>query len=429
MTMRKDAQKIQWHNAITGHTDSIPRCTINRNLYISVILLMICLCISGSVRRSSALNTDNHSSKNEVVAMGMSRITNNDIATAKKRAIADAQTKGIENYLLNNIHPTIPADSLQWFVSDIIPKAKKGITSFKIIGEEQNRGTYTVMVRLKINGEIIRQYLESAGLLHEDMPVIKVLFMVSEIRNGKRSYWWKDPEGYPPMTLTEILLAKTFQKRHMIPVDRTSVPFDINRYKNLTSFDLQDTDLVSWAKILPADIVMAGYTLIEKNRVTISLRTIDVQNGIEIYQDHQTKAISGNSDTDSLSSIMEQILDRTASKIAPVVFHYVRSGQETVHLINIELTGVNSFIQLKAFKSFLKDRVAPVKSLRQTRLGQHSVSFAVESEVNRDSFLRMILQNKDIPFSVTFIGFSKDRGIILGIKQAETSAKRSYSKM
>ncbi len=425
-------QKRQCNDAIMKHADSVFAYRISRNFHISIILLMICLCIPGSAAKTDAgmrNNTGKPDNKNQVVAMGMAIITNSNIAMAKKRAVADAQNKGMENYLLNTIRLTVPADNLQGFVSRIIPKAKKGITSFKIMAEEQNKGIYTVMIRLNINSEIIRQYLESAGLLHKDMPAIKVLFMVSETRNGKTSYWWKDPEAYPPMTLTEIALAKTFQKRHMIPVDRTFLPPDINRYNNRASPDLQDADLVSWAKALSAGIVVGGHTIIEKDRITISLKAIDIANGITIYQDHQTELLEEHKNTDSLSSTMEQILDRTASKMASVIFHSARSGHETIHRINIELTGINSFIQSRAFKLFLKNRVAPVQGVRETALKQNSISFAIESEVKRDDLLRMILHNKDIPFSVTFIGLSKDSGIILGIKQNETCTKRSYPEM
>jgi hypothetical protein len=349
--------------------------------------------------------------KHDVFTFGEAAIKDGNLARAKEKAISQALMKGVENYLVNRLEQSDLINNFERIITDIIPRTKEEISSFNILSQGQIKNRYRVLVQIRVNDKLMTQHLRVAGVVLRKGSPVKALCMVSETHAGKTACWWEDPEAYSSPSLTELALYKIFQQRGFVTVNRISGLPESQYYSNLTSLSLRDADFVRWGEILSAEVVIAGRTqIIDGKKVSLALRAFDVKSGIKIYQDHQTKRIEGQvQGREQLRGIIEQLARQAAAHLVPAILRFKNSKSEVTHTLEVTLEDLNSFSQSRTFSGFLKKKVKGVKSVRQTRLKQKTVSFMVEFEGGRDVFLERVLSHKEPPFLLSFVQTDDER--------------------
>ncbi len=354
---------------------------------------------------------------NEVLVIGTSIVKNDNLASAKEKAISNALMKGVENYLLYRLGNHAMVDNFQWITKEIIPGAREEIENFHILREDLVANEYKILVRLRINEKVMEEKLREAGLLVTDGPDIKVLFLVSETMPGTISCWWKNPEINSDLSRTELSLYNVFQQRGFSPINRTSniPPAEYSSY--LRAHDLPDERILKWGSIFSADIVIYGNTKVfENGEISLNLKVFDVDQGISICQGGQTASTMGMfEDSKPIIDIIDRLVNQLADRLTPIIIQDAVAGRDKNNYFEITLAGLTNHRQYVIFRDFLKNDIAGVKSVRRTRIGNNSISMGVEFQGDRNRFLGSVLRHDEIPFSPV-LEKTGDEGILFKIE-------------
>lgn len=352
--------------------------------------------------------------KDEVFTIGTATIHEGNLALAKKRAISDALMKGVESYLINRLGGHGMINNFQRLVQGVIPGAREQIENFHILAEEKIGEEYKVLVGLRINKVVIDERLRLAGLVHTEGPPIKVLFLVSEMKDGTTSYWWNNPEIQPSLSATELALFSVFQERGFAPINRTLTTPEIEYFIEPRSPDLEDEDILVLGRLFSADVVVYGQSQITgKEGVSLSLKAYDLHQEIKLCEASRTEEVeSGPGGDEGIIATLQRLINRLAGDLSPTIIQSVTAESTKVHHLKVTLKGLGSYKQLTAFRGFLRGNVKGIKSVKETRITRNSVSYEVEFRGDRDRFLDRVLNHKDLPFPFNLVR-SEDGRIIL----------------
>jgi hypothetical protein len=386
---------------------------INSKLPLVLLLLVVVLfetvLSDAEIRKKSATN--------EVLAIGTASIVSGNLALAKKSAISRALMKGVENYLVHRLGSQGVVNNFQRFIEEIIPGAKEEIENFNILTETQFGNEYKVLVRLKVNEKVIDKKLREAGLIFMEGPPIKVLFLVSEVKDETIFYWWKDPEVHSALSPTELALNKVFQKRGFSSINR-SLSAPVTEFsKALKSPTLEEADVLKWGKLFSSDVVIYGQAnIVDEKEVSLTLNAFNVNQGLQICQDFQVEQIEkGLEANGQIIETLERLVDHLAERLTPIIVRTVRFDHEKVHQFEITLKDLDSLKRFRIFRDFLRKDVIGVRSVRQTRVRKNSISIAVEFQGERNRFMDSVLNHENLPFPLNVV-HTKEGEILLRIE-------------
>ena len=356
--------------------------------------------------------------KNEIFAVGTGSIVGGNLASAKESAISAALTKGVESYLMRRLGSRGVINNFKQLVQEIIPQAREEVENFHILTEDRTSDKYRVLVRLGINEKVMDEKLREAGISLAEGPSLKVLFLVSEKRQGIVSYWWKDPELHLSLSPTELVLNNVFQKRGFRPINRTFNTSENIQSVDLSSPELGDADALMMGRLFSADVVISGQAqIVDEKEVSITLKALDVDHGIHICQGVEVERIDEGPEGDErVISALDKAVNYLAARLIPAIIRVAASDEKKVRHLEITLKGLDTYKHFRVFKDFLSKEVKGVINVRQTRVRKNSMSIDVEFQGDGNKFLDRVLNNENLPFPVD-VYRTEEGEILLEIEQ------------
>ncbi|MFO7599845.1 MAG: hypothetical protein R6X27_08560 [Candidatus Desulfacyla sp.] len=338
--------------------------------------------------------------QNELLAIGEAAVVKGNTALAKKTAITQGLMKGVEDYIFYLLGSQRAMAHFERITQEIIPAAREEIENFHILAELQVDGRYKVLLKLRVNGEVIRERLQSAGVLMTETPPVNVLFLVSENRDGDMSYWWKDMEGYRSLNRVELALHKVFQDRGFNPINRTLNPPEADPVDALTSLDLQNRDILKWGRLFSADVVIFGECSINAGKkISLTLKALNVSQGIQTCQESVVEQImEASGGADSLMAAIEGMVNRAAATLCPCIKGSLVSDGEKIHPLTVILAGMKRPKEFWRFSDFLKEEVMGVTSVIPSRIKDNAMSATVKFQGDRAAFISRVLTHPKRPF-------------------------------
>ena len=85
----------------------------------------------------SVAQVDTKPEQNEILVIGTGGILDGNVAKARKKAIAEALVKGVEEYLGRRLGSQTMINNFPRLLQDVIPKAREEIENFHILAEDQ----------------------------------------------------------------------------------------------------------------------------------------------------------------------------------------------------------------------------------------------------------------------------------------------------
>jgi hypothetical protein len=336
----------------------------------------------------------------EFLAIGDAAVVKGNSALAKKMAITQALMKGVEDYIVHLLGNERAANHFDRVTEEIIPAAREEVENFHILVERQVDGRYKVLLRLRVNEEIIRERLQSAGVLLTETPPIDLLFLVSEIRDGKVFYWWKDTEGFRNLSPVELALHKVFQARGFNPVNRTLSPPGAGQTAGLTAPDLQDNDILRWGSLFSADVVVYGQCRITGgSEISLTVKALNVSQGIQVCQESITGQVAqAPGDTESFIRTLEQMANQLAAGLCPCIKGAAAGDQKKGAPLTVTLAGMKMPKQFWRFSGFLSDDVTGVTSVIPSGIRGNTMSATVAFQGDRSTFINRVLTHPKRPF-------------------------------
>lgn len=340
--------------------------------------------------------------QNEVFALGDENVVKGNVAVARRKAVAQALTKGMENYLVVRLGVPGVVNNFERIIQEVLPGAKEGVENFHILAEGRIGDKYMVFMRLRINEKVLDKKLKESGLIFKEGPRVKILFMVSEIRDGILSCWWKHLKLNASLNPTELALYNEFQERGFSPINRILNIPEMEYSEDLMTPDLQDDSVLAWGKAFSADVVIYGYSeIMDEKEFTLSLKAFDVNQGVQISQNVQVDVDHEDPEDDEpVTGMIESLVNRAVVTMGPEIIYALALAQKKIHYLDITIEGLSDLKQLRSFKEFLGKDVIGVKSVREAMMTKGSVSFIVEFQGDRDGFLSHILNNQKLPFNL-----------------------------
>ncbi len=337
----------------------------------------------------------------ECLAIGEAPVVAGDSAQAKKRAIKQALIKGVEDYIVNLLGSRAAVAYFDRLTRDILPAAQQEIQNFHILAEQQVNDRYRVLLKLQVNEDTIQEQLRSFGVVPGDISSpVKVLFLVTEVKDGDLSYWWKDPEQFGSLNPVALALHHVFQGRGFTPVNRTLSLPDISQQEILTSPDLSDEGILEWGRIFSADVVISGRCTIETGReIALTLQAWDMSQGIRFCREFMVEPIDYDpEDTEAFMTALKGMINRMSASLCPCIRQSIGGGQSEEAPIVVTLAGMRMPNEFWQFSEFLKKEIAGVTSVIPCRIKANAMSATVVFQGGRDRFINRVLNHPGRPF-------------------------------
>jgi hypothetical protein len=355
----------------------------------------------------------------EILAIGSSSITGGNLARAKKRAISSALMKGAELYLLNLLGSQGMVQNFERVLEEIIPNAREGIENFNILAENRTDQKYTVLLKLKVNQEMIAGRLKKSGITPGEEPpdAVNLLFMVLETLGEVESHWWKDVDAYAVMSPTELALTRAFQERGFDPINRTSIPPEATFSSPASGSKPSLADALAWGKLLSADVVIFGNSRIsEDGDIYVNLEAADVAGGVLICKEtrfQETKLDLG--DTEKIFEALQKIAVSLTSPFYACIVQGMEVQKGESDHFEMTLAGLRNFKQFMTFKDFLINAVPGITSAIPSRIQGDSVTISIQYKGGKEKFLGDILNHPKLPFPI-HLSRSEEGNTILNLE-------------
>jgi hypothetical protein len=368
----------------------------NRQKFILFILLLSAACFYNMLRSASASAGD----KPDILAVGEGRIKGNNTADAKNEAIANALKKGIEEYLSGRLGSQGMIGNFSVLINEVIPSAEAAVENFHILAEEKKGEKYSILMRVRVNEKLIEQKLRDLGIVNAETASIKVLFLVSQVQDFSKGafFWWKNPEAGTAMTATELKLYNAFQQQGLEPVNRLSNSAE-GYSDGMKKPELSNEDASAWGKIFSADIVIRGRAAITSdNSVSVDLDAINTADGTIIGRTNQKEPLNPSDPGEArFANAAGTAINSASIQLAPKILKLSGKTSGNSNRIEITLTDINNFDELRTFKKFLEEEISGVKSARQSRIKGRAMTLSIEYTGSRDVLLSRLKGNVRLP--------------------------------
>jgi len=389
---------------------------LRRSRYFLFILCwigLICLSLS-----NPCAAFENEKVQDEILAMGVGKIVQGNIAAGKSEAISDAMGKAMEEYLILRLGEAEMINNFERLVGEIFPTFREGIENFHILAENMTGEEYQVLIRVKVNTKVVDEKLRSSGLALEQAPQGRILFMVSEVQGAKSRYWWKGPESFSIMNQTEVVLYRIFQERGFMPIDHTFGIGDRPLSPELKSGELANSSALKWGKMLSADFVVTGQSVLQDDTsATLQLRVLSVKDSLVLGEGTETGLKDLNAEPgEGGGNLLERVANKLTDRLIPSILSLrTETAGETQH-IQVTLKGMRSYRDFKDLQNFLKEDVPGVKSVQQSRMSQGVLSVDVDFAGSRDQLLHRLLSQEKLPLKLV-LQSATETAIVLLVSQ------------
>ena len=337
--------------------------------------------------------------KNESLAVGTGTIVKGNLVQAKKNAIHMALLTGAQDYLVRLLGNQAFVTHFENLTREIIPTVDQEIENFHILAEQQIGNRYTVFVKMKVNENTLAEKLREAGIFQTVNRSVKVLFMVSESRGPVEVFWWHDAAGHMALTPIELALHGVFQDRGFNPINRI---MDLPPLDNLSGAfppSLQAEDASEWGKLFSADVVVYGKSLILEDKLVLSLKAVNVQQGIQICEISGSEKIPGGTvDNEKILNTMRKCVSRIAINFCPCILANTNAAPQATHKLDVTLAGISQPRQFRTFSEFLKTHIPGVKNIIPSRITDNSMSATIGFQGDRITFISLVLNHQNLPF-------------------------------
>jgi len=194
-------------------------------------------------------------------------------------------------------------------------------------------------------------------------------------------------------------------------------PPDFEQLGNLTSPHLTNEDILQWGRLFSADVVICGQSeIINKKKLSLTLRALDVRQGSQICQESRVEAIEQELiNTEQTIETLQGPVNRMAATLCPCIIRTVAREHEEIHELEVTLTGTSRPRQFWVFRDFLRNEVIGVKSVIPSEIKDNSISATVEFQGDGKKFINRVLKHENPPFSL-HLGQAEEGEIVFSLE-------------
>jgi len=353
----------------------------------------------------------------QILALGVAKIVQDNVAGARQEAISKAVARGVEYYIIKKLGPKTVSEHLDTLADGILPRAKELVEYYHVVREMQLEDRYVLLLRIRVNEKLATDRFLAQGILSAEARPIKILFLVGNSLQGRSKYWWEKPEEASALSPPELALFRAFQNKGFDLVDRT-ISFPTKQVSpEMKRAELSVPLVKAWGALLGADVVVYGKTKSNgSGEISLWLEVVGVVDGKEVCQMTESSTAPEGSDTQGVVDVLEKMVNRMMPRLETCVIE--AGGQEvTYNTFEVVLKGLESYAQYRKLKDFLSKQIPGVKEFVQSRIGSHFVSFKVQYRGDEEKFANLVMYHDSLPIPIQGVE-KKDGQVVFVIGSA-----------
>ena len=294
-------------------------CSMQHTIGRLLLLTAYCLLLTASWSEAAKPRLST------AVVEGTAVVTDGDLTLAKDSAIKNAMRNAVEGIVTNFIQETEDLVMYKWSLEEgIYNNYEKFIQSYKILGDMQDKDSYSVTLQVNIFEDSIKKRLLSLGIASIKHDNRKILLVIDEKTNISLA----EDNFLTLFSISEDAVSKMLADTGFEIINRTTVRNKID-LKDLKQAITGDGKIVyNIGKQFNADIVILGVSEVKPEtggvRAELNAKVYSVKKETLIVEKNE---ITNVLTTDKVIGIA-QSLRNAADKVAPVLVDFIKKELE-----------------------------------------------------------------------------------------------------
>jgi hypothetical protein len=339
---------------------------------------------------------------------GVAAVINDDIATARDRALDDAKRKAVEQVAGTQVSAQSITENFQLVEDKIYARASGFVKNYKIIAEYKEEGVYHVKIEATVDTARVAEDLEQ---IFATKP--RVIVMIAEQNVGSKgfSYWWGNSGFVSDMGLMQTALIEQWQPRGYKFIDPALLSDKLQVQGAMRKPGVDNNMAVTLGRDADADIAIVGQVLVSDAGPVMdgvrmhsfhavgNLRVLSIDTG-EIIAVKEDTGVAPHIDPNMGGRLAIKALGKKISAdLEKKILTKWTAEAASARDIELVARGAKSSSMVRKLQKVIKEQVRGVESVRVRRRKGGSAYLAVRVRARASDF-GYDLENK------TFEGFS-----------------------
>ncbi|MEQ9504080.1 MAG: flagellar assembly protein T N-terminal domain-containing protein [Deltaproteobacteria bacterium] len=339
---------------------------------------------------------------------GVAAVINDDIATARDRALDDAKRKAVEQVAGTQVSAQSITENFQLVEDKIYARASGFVKNYKIIAEYKEEGVYHVKIEATVDTARVAEDLEQ---IFATKP--RVIVMIAEQNVGSKgfSYWWGNSGFVSDMGLMQTALIQQWQPRGYKFIDPALLSDKLQVQGAMRKPGVDNNMAVTLGRDADADIAIVGQVLVSDAGPVMdgvrmhsfhavgNLRVLSIDTG-EIIAVKEDTGVAPHIDPNMGGRLAIKALGKKISAdLEKKILTKWTAEAASARDIELVARGAKSSSMVRKLQKVIKEQVRGVESVRVRRRKGGSAYLAVRVRARASDF-GYDLENK------TFEGFS-----------------------
>lgn len=339
---------------------------------------------------------------------GVAAVINDDIATARDRALDDAKRKSVEQVAGTQVSAQSITENFQLVEDKIYAQASGFVKTYKIIAEYKEEGVYHVKIEATVDTARVAENLDQ---IFATKP--RVIVMIAEQNVGSKgfSYWWGNSGYVSDMGLMQTALIEAWQPRGYKFIDPALLTDKLQVKGAMQKPGVDNQVAVTLGRDADADIVIVGQVLVSDAGPVMdgvrmhsfhavgNLRVLSIDTG-EIVAVKEDTGVAPHIDPNMGGRLAIKALGKKISAdLEKMILTKWTAEASSARDIELVAKGASSSSMVKKLQRVIEQQVRGVESVRVRRRKGGQAFLAVRVRARATDF-GDDLENK------TFEGFS-----------------------
>jgi hypothetical protein len=354
----------------------------------TVTAFVLSMLVAGSAAFSQGTSPGN-----AVVTTGIAQISDNNIVTAQRGAIADAHRKALVQAIgtimtFEQMNQQIP--SLKGALFD---RATDYIESYKILYDSRRVDRYHITLQSNVNLRKLEKYLAVDQSIAPERALPAVLLMIARQPPGRDVYtcWWSFIDPETDLTPPDLAMRDELEKQGFEVIDHSRMVLQITGSNVYGCLDLDVEALQSLGRQFQADVIInarvqvgpvAGggvNALVQEFQANIAGRAVKTDDGSFLSSIETYMPSSGESDDSAYDSAIKNASRTFARQIGEQIAQRWSKEIKGVLITSLSVSGISSYSDFTTFKNALKKNIPAITAIEQKSVAARGALLELES--------------------------------------------------
>lgn len=352
----------------------------------------------------------------EVVAKGIGSIIDGDVAHARDDAIDDALRSGLEQSLGMLLESETLVENYQLLEDRIFSKTQGYVQNYDVVKEGKRDETlYEVTLRASIRLTDLKSDLDGIATLMRRKNTPRIVVMIQERNVGEGDRYFEADMNTAETAIMDVMMSKGFKF-----VDQTTVRANIRRQEAAAMLEGAPAQAAAIARTLGAEVAVTGKAIAKATEVevfgskqrsqqaTVNLRAIRTDTGDIIATASAQGAFPHINDVIGGTKAIEKASHKASEEIIEKILSRWNSDVSQGSSLSLEVTGIDGFDMLAAFKASLPYWVRGMNSVNQREWSGERALFEVQMTGNSDDLAQRLSGKQGNGFTVKVTGMTQN---------------------